>query len=108
MNFFLCDLLRHASGVWGNNGVYAARPSALYASKRRRVHWVGPSVAFIDLTTVNALSIDALSATILRCARNPVTSAFPESCTCHIVHAAAVPQRPKIAESGSGTSSGWR
>ncbi|EJK65022.1 hypothetical protein THAOC_14180, partial [Thalassiosira oceanica] len=30
LTFFLCDLLRHASGVRGDDGVYHAQLSALY------------------------------------------------------------------------------
>ncbi|EJK47100.1 hypothetical protein THAOC_34206, partial [Thalassiosira oceanica] len=43
--FFLCDLLRHAGGVRGDDGVYPARPSALYTPTGP----LGRSVASVDL-----------------------------------------------------------
>ncbi|EJK72741.1 hypothetical protein THAOC_05694, partial [Thalassiosira oceanica] len=45
MNFFLCDFLRPASGVRGDDGVYHARPTALYTPTGP----FGRSMASVDL-----------------------------------------------------------
>ncbi|EJK57289.1 hypothetical protein THAOC_22683, partial [Thalassiosira oceanica] len=70
MNFFLCDLLRHASGVRGDVGVYPARPSALYTPTGP----LGQSVAFVDLKQPSMHRRSSICP--LRCARDPVTSSF--------------------------------
>ncbi|EJK68214.1 hypothetical protein THAOC_10628 [Thalassiosira oceanica] len=60
MNFFLYDLLRHASGVQGDDGVYPARPNALYTPTGP----LGRSVASVDLKqpSMHRTSVFGLSA----------------------------------------------
>ncbi|EJK64768.1 hypothetical protein THAOC_14462 [Thalassiosira oceanica] len=76
MNFFLCDLLRHASGVRCDDGVYPARPSALYTLTGP----LGRSVASVDLKQPSMHRRSSICP--LRCARDPVTSSF-SGVACH-------------------------
>ena len=76
MDFFLCDLLRPASGVRGDDGVYPARPSALYTPTGP----LGRSVASVDLKQPSMHRQSSICP--LRCARDPVTSSF-SGVACH-------------------------
>ncbi|EJK54364.1 hypothetical protein THAOC_26016, partial [Thalassiosira oceanica] len=60
----------HASGVRGDNGVYPARPSALYTPTGP----LGRSVAYVDLKQPSMHRLSSVCR--LRCARDPVTSSF--------------------------------
>ncbi|EJK69274.1 hypothetical protein THAOC_09478, partial [Thalassiosira oceanica] len=85
MNFFLCDLLRRASSVRGDDGVYPARPSALYTPTGQ----LGRSVASIDLKQPSMHRRSSICP--LRCAPDPVTSSS-SGVACHFCRPPTSPE----------------
>ncbi|EJK52726.1 hypothetical protein THAOC_27969 [Thalassiosira oceanica] len=92
MNFFLCDLLRPASGVRGDDGVYPARPSAHYTLTGP----LGRSVASVNLKRPSMHRRSSICP--LRCARDPVMSSFSGV----VSHFCGLPTSPETEYRGFG------
>ncbi|EJK56221.1 hypothetical protein THAOC_23936 [Thalassiosira oceanica] len=84
MNFFLCDPLRHTGGVRGVDGVYPARPSALFTP----TELLGQSVASFDLKQPPSMRPTIINLSTSMCAR--LKSVFQHFQQAFSTHASGV------------------